>query len=191
MAGGEVRQRLAAVFAACSVVLSGHAFAQPDDIAGWDQTNWGMTRAELSAIYGDRVKTEPGWFGDFNIGEILTMETYRLADVDFEVTFYDTVDKGLSGVDLMNATEAFEPDAVDKFADEAERLFGPPNILSDVAGENEGDQIEGYRLLILEWRFPSSVIEYRGEAREFVVGGITIASTHLWLNYRRTLAARN
>jgi hypothetical protein len=74
-----------------------------EPVAGWNLARWGMTTAEIQAVYPNTKKVKPGrWHFDGRTyhGDVALAESIRVGGYDFKVRFLMDDSERLAGVQL-------------------------------------------------------------------------------------------
>lgn len=120
-----------ALAGALSSVANGPAEAR-EDLAGWDQTSWGMKAPALDKLYAPALVTvDP----PIDYGSNLASRALRnldFAGFGWRVLFqFDREKQGLAQVMLERNRLGFAPKAYDAALAELEARYGPPDLVCD------------------------------------------------------------
>jgi hypothetical protein len=136
--------------------------AQPVDVAGWEQTRWGMTAEQLRQALGPALVEERSQIGQ----PIYTTEA-KLGGLTLPVRFTLTPGRGLTEVRLGGGWVGYEREQESAAAEAAlVTAFGPPqaNQVNEQRLPQGGREVSK----VYSWSFPNTVVSYR---RGFTTGG--------------------
>lgn len=163
---------LRTVVLACIVLFAAGVRAQPADvapqaripvdIAGWEQTRWGMNAEQLKAALGPALVEARSQLGL----PIYTAES-SFAGLKLPAQFTLTPGRGLTEVRLGSGWVGYEREAEANAVEAAlVAAYGPP-IANQVSDQRTA---QGARELtkVFSWNFPSTIVSYR---RGFTTGG--------------------
>ncbi len=138
-------------------VLSAEAWAAPDDVPGWEETRWGMTRAQLDAALGGQAEALSGrWLYGGAYAE-LTVREVVVGGLTFAAFLQmDNNSDRLRQVLLERRRVGATPAAFEQLLDSLERTYGTPSVVC--AQDKTGGQPLDYQLI---WRFPSTTIHVK------------------------------
>jgi len=97
------------------------AMAQPEDVAGWQSTYWGMPPQQLIEIYPEAKINEKG---------VYFLENVDIFGQPFSVHFLWT-DKKLSGVMLTFDSDVYMPALGPRYESALRSKYGTPTVLED------------------------------------------------------------
>jgi hypothetical protein len=151
----------------CLIFLLPAAWAEDNsttDIAGWQDTRWGMSPAELKNLYGDKLTVER----QDNDTETFIIEKYELFGVYFYVRFFWKDSAKLSRV-LVGISEPQTDlsDVAGKLLSSLEYKYGKGQVLEQEHTEpsfvtigGKTMNVAGSNKMEICWLFPSTLITY-------------------------------
>lgn len=133
------------------------ARALPDDVPGWDAARWGMTRAQLEQVLGERAAVLSNrWLYGGAYAELLVPDV-ALAGIDFTAFLQmDSESDRLRQVLLERRRVGATPDAFERLAALMEARYGAPSQVC--AQAKSGGRPLDYQMI---WRFATTTIHLK------------------------------
>lgn len=133
------------------------AGATPEDVRGWDEARWGMTRAQLEQVLGERATVLSGrWLYGGAYAELIVADV-ALAGIDFTAFLQmDSESDRLRQVLLERRRVGATPEAFERLVGAMEARYGAPSQVC--AQAKTGGQPLDYQMI---WRFPTTTIHVK------------------------------
>jgi hypothetical protein len=132
MSNNKKMKRLVAGFCAVGMLAS---ISADEPVAGWNLVRWGMTTAEIQAVYPNTKKIKPVMVdigGHTYYGDVALSESIRVGGNDFEVRFLMDDSKRLAAVQLTRDFKKSEVGTGDFAFDAVKELlvqkYGKPSV---------------------------------------------------------------
>jgi hypothetical protein len=160
----EARRRLIPLLLLGLLLAPAAVPAQGADLAGWGETRWGMTNADLDALFGPRLQTvdPPLVYHEATVGRFLPETAF--GGFPYRALFQMDAQGRLQQVLLERRNTQATPAAFQAAADELRDRHGAPTRVCDTPQTGaESSPIERERV----WSLPTTTIhlsflDYRG-----------------------------
>lgn len=161
---GRGVRRWARLVAAAVLLTAAEAPAREADLAGWDGTRWGMTEAELGALFGKRLRRvdPPLVYDDATVGRFLPEAEF--GELPFRALFQMDEEGRLQQVLLERRDAQATPAAFAAALDELQARYGEADLVCGTPARGpDTSPVERERV----WILPTTTVhlswlDYRG-----------------------------